>query len=1643
MPLLNKKPFIRREPPPNLDDNDTVFYSDITNEVFTEYEDYWARLVLCNAMVWTCELTGRPNLTYAEAVESENKARKCLANVPKELRKPMLYITTLTRRGRYADTSDDVFSFVRDRYFVGEEVEAIVRKHWYDCKVLRVIHPTEEEIAAYEAKMAESDEEDDDEKSDDGIEIIEEKSSPQKIDDDIEIVKVVNKKEEKPKEIKKKDEDEDYPPFATFKYEVIEIEPWDNFEPQKHIVTWEQIRRNKGVLTREKCKLFLKQVVQLSPAGFWCLKDKIIKKYGLENTRYSDIFLGNPPKFQETKSKKLPASLGASPNSAKKKEDREEKKKLEKAKKMLKEDKTRLKKEEREKNGEMKKKPGRVALTELEREQKKKLMEEEKEQRKKMLKEMKEGIKAGKREELKQKMEKEKEERKKEKEVKKEQKRLQSEYMKEWRKPRDDLDCDDHKDLPQPIPVQCRIPDNLFSEFMMVLEFVNVFTDLLELKDVYPQGITFDMLEHALVEKEIAGVLNDVFQLLLQAIFTLQEEEDDEVEADTTTEEVMETDTTDITIQEAVRMANVAATWSQQYYGVPLQKVPLDALTLTEVLRLHLLASGATNVANAQWRILNRGGYKSTDDPGLLFKLQEPEVVKSLTSRTIFDVPLVDKLKILNVLIGQILTYASARDIIDDNIEKLKEMKNKLRLDQLAQMRKEREIHAARVQEKRERRQKEVEKRIKEAEKKAAAQAMTGEPDKPVDLDLEEEEEEEEEDDKEDLANREERELKNKEQRRQEFLKKERDLLQQILNTAKGVNIAPLGQDRAYRRYWLFNSLCGLFVEDNETNPGLCRLTPTPYNPESNPELSEALNELFRNQAEKNVVKQLNCEKDEKNASDKENDSSNNSPSKLASKNGGNKSLLQVPNQNHVQNGVDGASSTGADSEEKMDIDAKSAVSGEAAAEVASENSANDDDDDSILGAIARLMEDNVENKEIPDIYGLCTGDMTTCPVHSEREDHHRWYFFHNLEDVHTLIDNLNTRGYREKELKSSLEYYRGNIESSIRACPVYKLDPSQEPELDVVSRKSQRHLTTKKDSDVNLNFPPGTEVDEILQLTLRDMILETEEKIFMGMLGSLRTDNRNAWREAIEKGGFLRDSEIDYGGRRRITQMKVDLGLKIEEESEVDAEDLPDEGTKAAVVKDLAHAILLVGQSVDAKYLTQPLGETEKMRKKRERLEEKLRRKAAEKVSDDEGSDQDSDDEEEDGKKANNDKDISDNALRTPMERWEKSLMASTNLSQLCLHYATLDNSITWSRSALNARCRICRRKADAENMLLCDGCDKGHHIYCLKPKLKSIPSGDWFCDKCKPKEKPKSPRKKNRQIYTAESDEEGEEEHNSSSEEEDQEVENHNTCYECGKSGTLICCDTCPLSFHLDCALLRKVPRGSWSCRQCQSPDVKESQADKKKTKEKDKNKENHKVKESNKENKEKKSGKNNKKESSKKGVPKEKNTNKSSPPADKKRRSDVDSSEQAAKKLRLRENEEENTTPKRTRRSLVDDACELNTPALETILEELLKHSHSWPFVKPVSKKDAPDYYEIVKKPMDFRKIHAKLFDMKYLKDEEFIADVMLVFQNCQQYNMENTDEYKAGKLLSKYFLKRVHDLGLNYQGERKQPAKKKKV
>lgn len=59
---------------------------------------------------------------------------------------------------------------------------------------------------------------------------------------------------------------------------------------------------------------------------------------------------------------------------------------------------------------------------------------------------------------------------------------------------------------------------------------------------------------------------------------------------------------------------------------------------------------------------------------------------------------------------------------------------------------------------------------------------------------------------------------------------------------------------------------------------------------------------------------------------------------------------------------------------------------------------------------------------------------------------------------------------------------------------------------------------------------------------------------------------------------------------------------------------------------------------------------------------------------------------------------------------------------------------------------CKVCGC-ADERDALLCDGCDGAFHLGCLKPKLRKIPAGDWFCKECvaekKAKEAPAPPKR------------------------------------------------------------------------------------------------------------------------------------------------------------------------------------------------------------------------------------------------------------------------------------------------------------
>lgn len=59
-------------------------------------------------------------------------------------------------------------------------------------------------------------------------------------------------------------------------------------------------------------------------------------------------------------------------------------------------------------------------------------------------------------------------------------------------------------------------------------------------------------------------------------------------------------------------------------------------------------------------------------------------------------------------------------------------------------------------------------------------------------------------------------------------------------------------------------------------------------------------------------------------------------------------------------------------------------------------------------------------------------------------------------------------------------------------------------------------------------------------------------------------------------------------------------------------------------------------------------------------------------------------------------------------------------------------------------------------------------------------------------------------------------------------------------------------------------------------------------------------------------------------------------------------------------------------------------------------------SYLFLKPVSKKEAPDYLDIIKRPMDLSTIREKVRKMEYRHREEFRHDVWQITYNAHLYN-----------------------------------------
>lgn len=93
---------------------------------------------------------------------------------------------------------------------------------------------------------------------------------------------------------------------------------------------------------------------------------------------------------------------------------------------------------------------------------------------------------------------------------------------------------------------------------------------------------------------------------------------------------------------------------------------------------------------------------------------------------------------------------------------------------------------------------------------------------------------------------------------------------------------------------------------------------------------------------------------------------------------------------------------------------------------------------------------------------------------------------------------------------------------------------------------------------------------------------------------------------------------------------------------------------------------------------------------------------------------------------------------------------------------------------------------------------------------------------------------------------------------------------------------------------------------------------------------------------------------------------------------------------------------------------------------LLNDMQNHTSAWPFAQPVNRDEVPDYYEVIKEPMDLSTMEERLSNDLYPKPEDFVKDAKLVFDNCRRYNNETTPYAKSANKLEKFMWQQIKNI-----------------
>jgi len=80
---------------------------------------------------------------------------------------------------------------------------------------------------------------------------------------------------------------------------------------------------------------------------------------------------------------------------------------------------------------------------------------------------------------------------------------------------------------------------------------------------------------------------------------------------------------------------------------------------------------------------------------------------------------------------------------------------------------------------------------------------------------------------------------------------------------------------------------------------------------------------------------------------------------------------------------------------------------------------------------------------------------------------------------------------------------------------------------------------------------------------------------------------------------------------------------------------------------------------------------------------------------------------------------------------------------------------------------------------------------------------------------------------------------------------------------------------------------------------------------------------------------------------------------------------------------------------------------------IHSQISQHRNGNIFHHPIKRSDAPDYHDIVKRPMDLKTIKARVRDGVISNAIEFQRDVFLMFANAMMYNRPGSDIHQMAE------------------------------